>query len=89
MEKKKLKCTLTLTSDNKESNKVNINLDFKPSLKNYGEATPEIYYVGLLLFRSVVLYSSNKDFHDALIELLERYQEQSQQSRVHQEAVNE
>lgn len=89
MEKKNLKCSLTLTSDKKDCNKVNINLDFKPSLKNYGDATPEIYFIGLLLFRSVVLYSSNKDFHDELIALLERYQRQSPESHVLPEAVNE
>lgn len=88
MEKKKLKCTLTLTSASKDSNRVNINLGFKPPLKNHGTA-PEAYFVGVLLFRAVALYSSNKDFRDALIELLERYQGQSQESRVHQEVVNE
>ncbi len=87
-EKKKLKCTLTLTSPSKDNNRVNINLEFKPALKNHGTA-PEVHFVGVLLFRTVALYTSSKDFRHKLIELLERYQEQSQELRVHQEAVNE
>ena len=78
----------TLTSFSKDSNRVNINLEFNPALEKHGTA-PEAYSIGVLLFRTLVFYSSNKNFRDALIELLERYQEQSQERRVHQEAVNE
>lgn len=89
MEKKNLKCSLTLTSDKKDCNKVNINLNFKPSLKNFGEGAPEVHHLGVLLFHTVVLYTSNPDFHDDLTGLLERYQRKSPEPHVLPEAANE
>ena len=71
-EKNKIKCCLTLSSEKKDSNMVNVNLEFTPALEAHGTA-PETRFVGVLLFRTVALYTSSKDFRHKLIELLERY----------------